>query len=38
MKRFLCGVDGVSVAGMDDDDGACVGGVLDRIESCMVWE
>ena len=31
MKRFLCGVEGVRLAGGSDEDDRCVGGVcLDR--------
>ena len=38
MKRFLCGVDGVMLAGGKDDDEALVGGVLDLVGSLMVVE
>lgn len=36
MKRFLCGVDGVRLAGGSDDDDTFVGGVLE--ESLIVVE
>lgn len=36
MKRFLCGVDGVRLAGGSDDEEVCVGGVRDLEGSFMV--
>lgn len=33
MKRFLCGVDGVRLAGGRDDGDTCEGGVLDLVGS-----
>lgn len=38
MNKFLCGVDGVRVAGGSDDEDALTGGVLDLDGSLMVVE